>query len=134
MRVSIVPIRPGPAAGGLEDAWSRKVVVVLPLVPVTPATSSVSVGRPKNSSAATGIASRALVDDELRHGQLERPLDDERDGAVLDRLRREVVPVGADAGDAEEEAARAGPPRVVGEVEHVDAARCPRRPVERARP
>ena len=63
------------------------------------------------------------VDHELRHRQVERPLDHERDGAVLDRLRREVVAVRLQAGDAEEEAAGAGPPRVVGEVEHVDAAR-----------
>ena len=50
-RLSIVPSSPGfrPAASRIE--YRRKDVVVLPFVPVTAATSSCSVGRPKNSAA-----------------------------------------------------------------------------------
>ena len=50
--------QPGPAPRRGEHGVKRKAVVVFPLVPVTPATCSSSVGRPKNSSAATAIAAR----------------------------------------------------------------------------
>ena len=64
-------------------------------------------GRPPEELVGGDRHRRARVgDDELRHGEVERPLDDERDRAVRDRLRREVVPVGALAGDAEEERSR----------------------------
>ena len=97
--------RPAPAASRI--ACSRNAVVVLPFVPVTPATSSSFVGSPKNTSAATAIAARASSDDELRNVDVERPLDDERGRAALDRLPGEVVPVDALARNAEEERARA---------------------------
>ena len=73
----------GPAASSTER--SRNVVVVLPFVPVTPATSSARVGSPKKQSAATAIDARASSTSELRHVELERPLDDERDRAGGDR-------------------------------------------------
>src|SRR5439155_513274 len=59
IRLSIVPSRPGrrPAAPRIE--WRRNVVVVLPFVPVTPATSSVRVGSSKKTTAAWAIALRA---------------------------------------------------------------------------
>ena len=47
-------------------------------------------------------------------------LDDERDRTVLDRLRREVVPVGVLAGDGEERRAGNDGTRVVGEVPHLN--------------
>src|SRR5581483_2487678 len=61
-----------------------------------------------------------VADDDLRHVELERPLDDERDGAVLDRLLREVVPVRPLPGDAEEDVSPRDGPRVVGEIDHLD--------------
>ena len=47
-------------------------------------------------------------------------LDDQRDGAVLDRLCGEVVPVGVLAGDGEERRAGGDGARVVGEVPHLN--------------
>ena len=58
--------------------------------------------------------------DELRNLRLDRTLDDERDGTVLDRLCREVVPVGVLAGDGEERRAGSDGARVVGEVPHLN--------------
>ncbi len=58
-RDSIVPIKPGRIPADSKIAWIRYAVVVFPFVPVTPATTSSSVGRSKNSSAATAIAARA---------------------------------------------------------------------------
>ena len=91
-------------------------------MPVTPATWSSSVGRPKNSSAATAIAAPRARDDELRHVELERPLDDQRHGAVRDRVGGELVPVRSRPGNAEEEAARPGRAGVVGEVGDLDGS------------
>ena len=48
-----------------------------------------------------------IRDDELGHVEVELPLDEQGDGPALDRLRGEVVAVGALAGDAGEERARA---------------------------
>jgi len=58
-RASTVPRRPGRRPAAARIAYKRNDVVVLPLVPVTPATCSSSVGRPKNASAPTAIAARA---------------------------------------------------------------------------
>ena len=80
-----------PAASRI--ACSRNAVVVFPFVPVTAATSSVSDGRPKNSAAAGPIAARTLGTTSCGTSSVEPALDDERDGAPLDRLRCEVVPV-----------------------------------------
>ena len=70
--------------------------------------------------------------DELRHVGVESALDDQRDGARLDRVRGELVAVEVLAGDAEE--GRAGSHRagVVGELPHLhgspaeDRLRCER--------
>jgi len=66
-----------------------------------------------------------VVDDELRDSvlvlrQLDRVLHDERDRPVLDRLGREVVPVGPLARHAEERRTRRHRPSVVGELAHLD--------------
>ena len=61
-------------------------------------------GRSKNSSAATGMAARA-DHEQLRHVEVERTLDDERDRPALDRLAGEVVAVDRLPGRAEEERA-----------------------------
>ena len=61
-----------------------------------------------------------VLDDELRNGDLELPLDDERDGASLDRLPREVVAVHALSRDAEEDRALRHRARVVREVADLD--------------
>ena len=100
---STVPTSPvrRPAASRIER--SRNAVVVLPFVPVTPATSSRVVGSPKKTSAATAIAARAVLDDQLRHRDVDGALDDERDCPSRDGLGGEVVPVRPAAADAEEE-------------------------------
>ena len=104
--LSTVPSRPGlrPAASSTE--WRRNAVVVFPLVPVTPATSSSRVGSPKKTSAAVAIAARADGTTSWGYLRLDGPLDDEDDGSVLDRLYGEVVAVCALAGNGEEGGAR----------------------------
>ena len=57
-----------------------------------------------------------IPDDELRHWELERPLDEKSCGAARDGVRGEVVAVGARAAHADEESAR---PDRVGPVGHV---------------
>ena len=57
---------------------------------------------------------------ELGNLRLDRPLDDEDDGAVLDRLTGEVVAVRVLAGDAEERRTGGDGARVVREVSHLD--------------
>ncbi len=127
-RASTVPSRPGRRPAAARIAYRRNDVVVFPLVPVTAATWSSSVGCPKNSSAATAIAARASATCSCGTSSCQRPLDDERDRAVRHRLGREVVAVGMGARDAEEERARRRVPRVVDEVAHLDR-RLPRRPL-----
>ena len=61
-----------------------------------------------------------VPDDDLRHRQIERALDDERNRPALHRLRREVVSVGTRARHGEEERARADRAGVVGEIAHLD--------------
>ncbi len=99
--------------------------VDLPSVPVTPMTVRRSEGRSNQASAASARARLRSVDDELRDlnpGDL--ALDDEADGAGLDRRRREVVTVDVDAGHREEERARPDPARVVGEARHLADREC----------
>ena len=92
-----------PAAA--RTAWSRKAVVVLPFVPVTPATSSSRVGRPKKRSAAGAMVSRESgrrrTARRARAGALRRapPLPRQRP-------RRRGRAVHAFPPDAEEERAR----------------------------
>ena len=78
-------------------------------------------GRLAEEHVRRGRHRRARVaDDDLRHGQVERALDDERDRSALHRLRREVVAVDARARHGEEERARADRASVVGEIAHLD--------------
>ena len=58
--------------------------------------------------------------DELRNLRLDGMLDDQRDRTILDRLCREVMPVGVLAGDGEERRAGSDGARVVGEVPHLN--------------
>ena len=58
-------------------------------------------------------------DDELRPVDVDGTFDDERDRAVRDRLRGDVVTVEPPSRHAEEERARLERSRVVGEVEHI---------------
>ena len=117
---SIVPTRPGALPAAASIARRRNAVVVLPFVPVTPATSSSPDGSPKKTSAATAIAARDVVDDELRSDDVHEVIDDERDGAALDRLDGELVAVDVRTRDAEEHGPRSHPTRVVREVADVD--------------
>ena len=63
-----------------------------------------------------------VLDEELRHVELERPLDDEGGGAGRHRARREVVPVGTRSGNAEEHRAGRDAIGVVGEVGDLDGS------------
>src|SRR5439155_196094 len=63
-----------------------------------------------------GHGAPRVRDDELRHVELEGPLDDESHRPVGDGLGREVVTVDAGSRDAEEESPRPGCAGVVGEV------------------
>ncbi len=67
-----------------------------------------------------------IRDEQLRDGQVEPPLDDQRDGSPRKRVRRVVVTVGAAAGHAEEQ--RPGPnlATVEGEVADHDVRAGPR--------
>ena len=87
------PSSPGRRPAASRIAQSRNAVVVLPFVPVTPATGSSAVGSPKNARPRLPSRARTFGDDDLGDGEVERPLDDERGGAGRDRVRREVVPV-----------------------------------------
>ena len=60
------------------------------------------------------------LDDELRHGDVDRPLDDERDGPRRDGLGCERVTVARRAWNADEERALADGARVVRQVEDLD--------------
>jgi hypothetical protein len=59
-------------------------------------------------------------DDDLRHGQLELTLHDDRRRAGLDRRAREVVSVGVLAGNREEEGTGSDRPSVVREIPYLD--------------
>ena len=72
---------------------------------------------------AGGHRGPRVADDELRDGDVERPLDDEGYGSALDRLGRERVAVVAIALDAEEERAGDDGARVVRELANVDGRR-----------
>src|SRR5262249_35386815 len=61
-------------------------------------------------------------DDDLRHPNIERPLDDERDGTLRHRLAGEVVAVRTSARHAEEERPRADAVGRVRELLHVDGS------------
>jgi len=57
-----------------------------------------------------------ICDHQLGNRELERTLDDERDSSPGHGLRRKVVTVSLQAGDADEERSRADSPRVVSKV------------------
>jgi hypothetical protein len=69
-----------------------------------------------------------VSDDELRQGDVERALDNERRRASRNRLRGEIVAVRLEPGDAEKEGAGPDAAGVVGEIGDVRGSG-----VERAR-
>ena len=105
-RAPVVPITPGRHPAGPEDRLEQVGGVVLPFVPVTP-TVVIDVGRvaeqrpPTSAPSPRGPTERAPA----ATSSVEPPLDDERRGAGVDRLRREVVSVDVRARDAEEQRA-----------------------------
>ena len=111
----------GPAAGRGEDGEEEEGGGRLPVRAGHPGDLSSRVGWPKKASAASAIASRESRDDELGNGQIELALDDERGRAVGDGLGREIVPVGLEAGHADEERAGCDAAGIVGEVGDLDA-------------
>ncbi len=105
------PEQPRPPTGGGEDREQEEARRRL-AARAGDADDLELAGRLAEEHVRRGSHRRARVaHDDLRHGQVERALDDERDRSVLDRLRREVVAVGALAGHGEEEARRARPTR-----------------------
>ena len=83
-------------------------MVVFPLVPVTPTTSSSALGSPKKDTRQLRHGDARVGNDDLRRGQVKLVVDGERDGAAVERLRREVVPVRGGAAQADEERPRRG--------------------------
>jgi hypothetical protein len=61
-----------------------------------------------------------VLDDDLRHGEAERMVDDERDRPAGDRVGGEVVAVAREAAHAEEHGALRDPPVVVGQRGDLD--------------
>ena len=80
-------------------------MVVLPLVPVTPTTSSASDGWPSSAAATGAIATRSVRDHDLRHTDGKRTLVEQRDRAALDRVGSEVVSVDQEPAHAAEQRA-----------------------------
>ena len=111
-------------------------VVVFPLVPVTPTSGKASDGRPKNAAEIGPIAHRTRGTTTCAHPTSDGPLRDHGDGSSGRRGRGELVPVDVVARHAEEQrpgADLAGPVRHVGDRRVVrdrrrrDARRGPRR-------
>ncbi len=115
-----MPIRPGRLPAAARIAKSRNVVVVLPFVPVTPTTCKLL--RRAAEELVCGRCHRGarVGDDELRHVDVEPPLDHEGDRARLDGGACEIVPVGVLAANAEEQGAGPDRARVVREIGHLD--------------
>ena len=97
-------------------------MVVLPFVPVTPATSSARVGSPKKTSAAIAIAARASSTTSCGTSSSSGRSTTSATAPAATASAREVVPVSPRAGHAEEDRARCDPPRVVREVGDLDGA------------
>ena len=95
-------------------------MVVFPLVPVTPATASSSVGWPKKTSAAAAIAARTSVTTSCGTGSGSACVTTSATAPAADGLAREVVAVARRAGNAEEQRAGSRGAGVVGEVADVD--------------
>ena len=104
------------AAGGSEDRVEQERRRRLPVRP-RHARDLELARRPAEEDVRRQRHRDARVrDDELRHVQVERALDDERHGAGGDRSGGEIVAVGPLARDADEERSRRDRPRVVGKV------------------
>ena len=94
--------------------------MVLPFVPVMPATRRRDVGLAVEARGCGRHRRPGVLDEDLGHAETERTLDHERHRAALHGLRGEVVPVALEAADAEEQ--RPGPrlAAVVGETGDLD--------------
>jgi hypothetical protein len=106
----------GLRAAAARIAHGRKAVVVLPArsgdaddVELTRRVSEKLDRRARHRGANGG-------DDELRHVRVDAALDGEGDGAAVDRLGCELVPVDTCAGNAEEQLSRPNVSRVVGQL------------------
>ena len=104
------------AAGGLEDPAQQERRGRLPVRPGDSGELELLRRLAEERVGRDGHRLTGRRNEELRHVDVEHPLDDERDRAALDRLPREVVPVDALATDAEEERAGGHAPGVVGEI------------------
>jgi hypothetical protein len=110
------PEQPGPAAGGGEDRVHQERRRGLAVRARDPRDLELLAGPAEKLVRDRRHRAARVGDDDLRDVEVERPLDDQRDRAVSNRVRSEVVPVGARARNAEEERARAGRSGVVGQV------------------
>ncbi len=94
-------------------------VVVLPFVPVTPATVRSRDGCPKRASATGPRARRVERHHDLRHIQVEGALGQDCDRPACDSCRREVVSITVVAGHAREQGTRHHPSRIHGQGQHL---------------
>ena len=107
---------PGPAAGGREDRVEKERCRRLAVRAGDARDLELPRRLVEERVRGDGHRGSRVVDDELRDGELERPLDDERDGAPSDGVGGEVVAVRTRPGDAEEERAGLDTPGGVREV------------------
>ena len=115
-----MPSRPLCIPAASSIARISQAVVVFPLVPVTPTTCSSARRLAVEASGRLRHRGAHVLDLDLRHAEPERPADHERRRATLDRVRREVVAVAGEAGDAEEQRPGLDLAVVVGEARDLD--------------
>ena len=111
-----VPSSPDWIAAASRISRSRKAVVVLPLVPVIPATRSSAVGSPWKRAASGAIAARASATTTCGTSSSQLALDDERRGPASTAPAANSCPSALLAEHAEEQRPRLDRAAVVGEA------------------
>ena len=109
-----------PAAARMEK--SKKAVVVLPFVPVTPATAKLTGRAAEERVRSQRHRLPRVSNDQLRDRQLELALDDECDRSPLDGVWREVMAVCLFARHARKQSPSRHAARVVREIGDVCGA------------
>src|SRR6266511_2372120 len=106
----------GTTAGGGEDGEEQERGRRLPVRPGDAYDLELLGRMVEERVGREGHGFACVSDDELRDGEVERAFNDEGSGAIGDRLRREVVAVGLEAANADEERPRGDPAGVVGKA------------------